>query len=181
MPAGKTAPFEETSQQWRAVGKTASDLNLRPPAPETNALPLDDWNFGIMYGTWKVLLHNRLHVHTLADYFGSKTLAKLALEMLRSAQASQLPVYHNPNASTESFTFFHAAIKHLVESIAHSYKKNVCRIVESSSFTYVYRSLIFSWLILWQWNFLNENISLQLSMLCNMKSLSTKLSGVVNS
>ena len=34
------------SQRWRAVGNTVSDLtvrdlNLRPPAPETNAFPLD--------------------------------------------------------------------------------------------------------------------------------------------
>ena len=46
-PAGNTAPFE-MSQRWRAVGKAVSDLtcpsvrfDLRPPAPETNALPLD--------------------------------------------------------------------------------------------------------------------------------------------
>ena len=36
------------SERWRAAGNTASDLigmvrdlNLRPPVPETNALPLD--------------------------------------------------------------------------------------------------------------------------------------------
>ena len=38
---GYTAPFEEMPQRWRAVGNTvpdltARDLNLRPPAPETN-------------------------------------------------------------------------------------------------------------------------------------------------
>ena len=43
---GNTAPFEETSQRWRAVGNTASDLTgprfkPQPPATETNALPLD--------------------------------------------------------------------------------------------------------------------------------------------
>ena len=43
---GNTAPFEEISQQWRiALAKLcpiwpARDMNLRPPAPETNALPL---------------------------------------------------------------------------------------------------------------------------------------------
>ena len=47
MPVGNTAPSEEKSQQWRAVGNIVSDLtaardlNLRPPAPETNALMLD--------------------------------------------------------------------------------------------------------------------------------------------
>ena len=44
---GNTAPFEEISQRWLAVGNTASDLtgrdlNFRPPDPETNALPLAD-------------------------------------------------------------------------------------------------------------------------------------------
>ena len=34
-----TASFEEMSRRWRAV--TARDLIFKPPAPETNALPLD--------------------------------------------------------------------------------------------------------------------------------------------
>ena len=44
---GYTASFEEMSQQWRAVLATlspiwtAQDLNIRLPALETNALPLD--------------------------------------------------------------------------------------------------------------------------------------------
>ena len=38
---GNTAPFEEMSQRGRAVGNTVSDLNLRPPTPETKALLLD--------------------------------------------------------------------------------------------------------------------------------------------
>ena len=43
---GNTAPLVEMSQRWRAVDKTVSDstgrdLNLRLPASETNALPLD--------------------------------------------------------------------------------------------------------------------------------------------
>ena len=41
-----TAPFKEILQRWRSVGNTASNLtarnlNLRPRATETNALPLD--------------------------------------------------------------------------------------------------------------------------------------------
>ena len=38
-----TAPFKKTSQQWRAVRNTTSFdwLEIRPPASETNALPLD--------------------------------------------------------------------------------------------------------------------------------------------
>ena len=48
LRSGNTAPSQEISQQLRAVGKTVSnltarDLNLRPPAPETNALPLATW------------------------------------------------------------------------------------------------------------------------------------------
>ena len=48
---GDTAFFEKMSQRWGAVGKTVSNLNLRPPNPETNALPLDQMagfyhNFG---------------------------------------------------------------------------------------------------------------------------------------
>ena len=44
-----TAPFEEMLQRWRAVGNImsdlqAQDLNLRPPTPETRALPLDQQN-----------------------------------------------------------------------------------------------------------------------------------------
>ena len=31
----------ETLQGWRAVGNTVSDLNVRPPDTETNALPFD--------------------------------------------------------------------------------------------------------------------------------------------
>ena len=43
---GNTAPFEEMLQRWRAVGNSVSDwpaldLNLVPPAPQTNALRLD--------------------------------------------------------------------------------------------------------------------------------------------
>ena len=41
---GNTAPFEKMLQRWRAVGNTVSDLTgprFKPPAPETNALPLD--------------------------------------------------------------------------------------------------------------------------------------------
>ena len=43
---GNTAPFKKMSQRRRAVSNTVSDLtgpnlNLEPPAPETNALPLD--------------------------------------------------------------------------------------------------------------------------------------------
>ena len=43
---GNTAFLEEMSQQWRAVGSSVSDwktqdLNLRPPAPKTNALLFD--------------------------------------------------------------------------------------------------------------------------------------------
>ena len=42
---GNTAPIE-MSQRWRSVGNiafdlTARDLNPRPPAPGTNALPLE--------------------------------------------------------------------------------------------------------------------------------------------
>ena len=41
-----TAPFEEMSLRWQGIGNTvfdltALDLNLRPPAPETNTLLLD--------------------------------------------------------------------------------------------------------------------------------------------
>ena len=36
-----TASFGKMSQLWRAVGNTLPDLNLRPPAPEANELPLD--------------------------------------------------------------------------------------------------------------------------------------------
>ena len=37
---------KKTPQRWQAVGNTVTnltgrDLNLRPPAPETNSLPLD--------------------------------------------------------------------------------------------------------------------------------------------
>ena len=35
---GNTASFEEMLQRWRTVDNTVSDLTLRPPAPETNAL-----------------------------------------------------------------------------------------------------------------------------------------------
>ena len=44
---GNTAPFKEMPQRWRAVMETlcpilsARGLNLRPPALETNAVPLD--------------------------------------------------------------------------------------------------------------------------------------------
>ena len=44
---GNTAVSEEILQWWRAVGNSVSDLtgqrelNLRPSAPETNALLLD--------------------------------------------------------------------------------------------------------------------------------------------
>ena len=43
---GNTASFKEMWQRWRAVGNTvfdltARDLNFGPPAPETNALLLD--------------------------------------------------------------------------------------------------------------------------------------------
>ena len=43
---GNTASFEEMLLQWRTVGSTvfnsiARDLKLRPPASETNALPLE--------------------------------------------------------------------------------------------------------------------------------------------
>ena len=39
-------PFKVTSQRWRAIGNTVSDLtardlNLKPQYPETNALPFD--------------------------------------------------------------------------------------------------------------------------------------------
>ena len=42
---GDTVPLEEMSQRWRAVFNTVSDLtgqdlNFRPPAPATNALPV---------------------------------------------------------------------------------------------------------------------------------------------
>ena len=40
-PASNTAPFEEMSQQWRVVGNTVYDLNLRSYALESNTLPLD--------------------------------------------------------------------------------------------------------------------------------------------
>ena len=45
---GNTAPFEEMLQRWRAVGNTVPDLtgrdlNLKPPAPETNALLSTNW------------------------------------------------------------------------------------------------------------------------------------------
>ena len=36
-----TAFFEEMKQRRRAVGNTMFDLNLRPPAPETNEFPLE--------------------------------------------------------------------------------------------------------------------------------------------
>ena len=41
---GNTASVKEMWQPWRAVGNTiwpARDLNFEPPAPETNALPLN--------------------------------------------------------------------------------------------------------------------------------------------
>ena len=43
---GNTTLFKEMLKRWRAVSSTVSDLtardlNLRPPAPETNVLPLD--------------------------------------------------------------------------------------------------------------------------------------------
>ena len=46
VPTGNIAPLEEMLQWWRAIGNTVSiwrarGLNLRPPALETNALPLD--------------------------------------------------------------------------------------------------------------------------------------------
>ena len=46
MRPGNIAPLEELSLQWQAVGNTVSNLtgprfNPRPPAPETNALPLE--------------------------------------------------------------------------------------------------------------------------------------------
>ena len=46
MCSGNTAPFEEISHWWRAVGNTVFNLtgprfNLKPPASETNALLLD--------------------------------------------------------------------------------------------------------------------------------------------
>ena len=46
-PAGYTAaPLEKMLQRWQAVGNAVSDLigqdlNLTPPAPQTNMLPLD--------------------------------------------------------------------------------------------------------------------------------------------
>ena len=45
-PGDTATPDEEMSQRWQAVGNTVSDLTgprfkLRPPVPETNALPLD--------------------------------------------------------------------------------------------------------------------------------------------
>ena len=44
--SGNSTPFEEMLQWWRVIGNTVStrparDLNLRPPAPETNASQLD--------------------------------------------------------------------------------------------------------------------------------------------
>ena len=44
--AAQLQPFEEILQRWRAVNNTVSDLaardlNLRPPAPETNECLLD--------------------------------------------------------------------------------------------------------------------------------------------
>ena len=43
---GNTDPLKEMSQRWRAVGNTVFDLtdlkfDIRPPAPKTNALPID--------------------------------------------------------------------------------------------------------------------------------------------
>ena len=38
---GNTASFEEMLQRWRAIGNAVSNLNLGPPAPETNAIPLE--------------------------------------------------------------------------------------------------------------------------------------------
>ena len=45
-PGNTAAPFEEMSQRLRAVAtpcpiRPAQDLNLRPPAPDTSALLLD--------------------------------------------------------------------------------------------------------------------------------------------
>ena len=58
---GNTAPFEKMSQRWQAVGNTVSDLtlydlNLGPPAPETNALLLDQ-----LAGILKIIQTNILH------------------------------------------------------------------------------------------------------------------------
>ena len=44
--SGNSTPFEEMLQWWRAIGnsvstRSAQDLNLRSPAPETNASQLD--------------------------------------------------------------------------------------------------------------------------------------------
>ena len=39
--SGNTAPFEEMLQGWRTIDNAVSDLNLRLPVPETNALLLD--------------------------------------------------------------------------------------------------------------------------------------------
>ena len=39
---GNIPHFEEMSQRWRAISNTASNLNLRPPVLEANALQLLD-------------------------------------------------------------------------------------------------------------------------------------------
>ena len=46
LRSGNTAPFKKISQRWQAVATLCliwpeRDLDLRPPVPETNALPLD--------------------------------------------------------------------------------------------------------------------------------------------
>ena len=52
-PGHNTAPFEEMLLRWRVVGNyvpdlTARDLNLGPPAPETNAVCFDLSSFLII-------------------------------------------------------------------------------------------------------------------------------------
>ena len=58
--SGNSTPFEEMLQWWRAIGNTVSTrpargLNLRPPAPETNASQLDQ-----LAGYCNVIRHLRI-------------------------------------------------------------------------------------------------------------------------
>ena len=68
MRLGNTAP-EEILQWWRAVDNTVFDLTgpvdlkLEPPAPETNASPLDRLTVGIVFGIF--INSHKLFTHVI--------------------------------------------------------------------------------------------------------------------
>lgn len=75
------------------------------------------WEFGAPLHTWEGLLHKCLEglqvVLLLAVGFGQQGVpaAELALQVLRAAQAFELPVHHDGQAGTEGFTLLHAVEK----------------------------------------------------------------------